>query len=159
MDGQVTSLSQADRAVVARWFAKTVLTAQLAETPRNEPGLLPDSVFVMFHRDRTAPMNQRTWLAVYEGPKVPLTVQLSGPAPPGHGLLGYMSFGSVVIFSGWFFGEPGRMNILVPPWFPLAVRLIWPPGDEVAAGPMPWPPSEAISGDAIEGVREMVTRL
>jgi hypothetical protein len=158
LDRQTTSLNQGDRAVVARWFAKTMLTAQLAETPRGGQGLLVDDAYMKFHRDRTAPMNQRTWLALHEGPEVPLTLQLSAPAPPGHGLRGYMSFGTVVIFAGWFFGEPGRMNVLVPPWFPLAVRLIWPP-DEVASGPMPWPPPEAIRHDAVEWVREMITRL
>lgn len=118
LDGQVTNLRQGDRAVLARWFAKTMLTAQLAETPRGEQGLLSDGAYEVFCRERTAPMNQRTWLAVYEGPYVPLTFQLSAPAPPGHGLRGYMSFGNLVVFAGWFFGEPGRMNVPVPPWFP-----------------------------------------
>jgi hypothetical protein len=79
LDASAMAITETDRWIIARWFTKTILTAQLALTARSENGILHPQDYSTFFSHAQPFNNQFTLLWGYQGPLLPIRFEIHSP--------------------------------------------------------------------------------
>jgi hypothetical protein len=155
LDGTATKISEIDRWIIARWFTKTILTAQLAGVPRSETGIFSDESYQTFYEKVQPYGNSVILISGYQGPLLPIRFEVIRYGPPAHhGLRVFFQFHRLILTA--FVAEIGEpLTIAWPHNFLAACHVIWPSqrgflGSADPTLPRSWPPPYVLDQAAVE---------
>ena len=155
LDAETKTITEMDRWIIARWFTKTILTAQLALVSRSATGMVADDAYRSFY-EKPQPFNNSVILiSGYQGPIPPIAFEMSGITDSeSWGFRVLFHFHRLVLTA--FVAEPDKQITLAWPHnFHTACHLMWPSqrgflGMEDPTLPHPWPPRYVLDQAAIE---------
>jgi hypothetical protein len=154
--GRAQKISPHDRWALARWFTKTILTAQLALTARSQAGILHPDNYATFFSHAQPFQNQFTLLAGYQGPLLPIRFEVNSPEEAtNRGVRVFFQFHHIVILASFMDMEkPSTLHL--PLHFSQACVVLWPPqrgllgsGDPTLAASWPPPLLDAAGVNAV----------
>jgi hypothetical protein len=155
LDATTNTIAEIDRWIIARWFTKTILTAQLALVSRSSSGIIGDRNYHDFY-EKPQPFNNSVILiSGYHGPIPPIgyeMIELTGSE--GRGFRVFFHFHRLVLTA--FAAEPNeRITVAWPHNFHTACHLMWPSqrgflGLDDPTLPRSWPPPYLLDQAAIE---------
>jgi hypothetical protein len=156
LDDAATSITEVDRWIIARWFTKTILTAQLAIFSRSSVGIASDQSYRNFYMRPFPPDNAIILISAYVGPIPPIDFKMGAVTAQGsRGFRAFFHFHRVVLT--FFSADPdNQINFPWPRDFHTACRLLWPPRrgffdlDNDPTLPCSWPPPCALNEAAIK---------
>lgn len=161
LDASSKTISEVERWIVARWFTKTILTAQLALTARSDTGILHPQDYRTFF-DHAQPFNnQFTMIAGYQGPLPPILFEVYSPdETTNRGVRVLFHFQRVVILA-FFMNTDEPASLHLPHRFDEASHIIWPMQRGLLRSddptlPLSWPPPFVVEGDTIERLRRLI---
>ncbi len=157
--GQTAKIDQIRRWVIARWFAKTILTAQLGMTDRSGGGILHPKDYDTFYHHAQPFENQFTFLCAYQGPLPPIQFALRSPDNSTNlGVRAWFNFHHIVLMAA-FMSIEQPMSLRIPTDFNKVAHIIWPTqrgllwaGDPTL--PLAWPPPEVLDAKGLDIVRD-----
>jgi hypothetical protein len=145
-------ITELDRWVIARWFSKTILTAQLAMTARDQAGPLHPLDYQTLHAHAQPFQNQFTLIAGYTGTALPILFQIHSPdESTNRGVRAFFHFHRVILMAFFMKMDGDNSVISIPGHLIDAVHVIWPTQREL--GPfntgdptlsLSWPPNELL---------------
>jgi hypothetical protein len=156
LNASTNRITEADRWIIARWFTKTILTAQLALVPRSGTGIVDGQAYRDFYENPSPFNNSVIFISGYHGLLLPIAFDV---VPlPGDGAWGFRVFFHFhrLVLTGFVAGPGKDCKISWPHNFHTACHLIWPPqrgfmgyfGDPTL--PCSWPPPYLLDQTVIE---------
>jgi hypothetical protein len=161
LDATAKTITETQRWIIARWFMKTILTAQLSQTSRSGDGILHPQDFETFYNSAQPFQNQFTLISGYQGPLPPIRFEMYAPdETTNRGTRVLFHFHRVVLLA--FFMDIGKpSSIHLPQQFQLASHVMWPSqrgllGSDDPTRPVSWPPPYLLDESAIKNLHEMM---
>ena len=161
--GQPARIDQIRRWIIARWFSKTILTAQLGLTDRSDGGILHPKDYDTFYHHAQPFENQFTFLCAYQGALAPIRFEIDSPdESTNRGIRAWFNFHHIVLMAAFMTMEqPSALRL--PTGFNQAAHVIWPTqrglfgsGDPTLA--LTWPPPQVLNETTIDTVRTIFLR-
>lgn len=156
--GQTAKIDQIRRWIIARWFSKTILTAQLGLTDRSGGGILHPKDYDTFYHHAQPFQNQFTFLCAYQGALPPIRFEIVSPdEETNRGVRAWFNFHQIVLMAA-FMSIEEPMALRIPTAFNQLAHIIWPTQRELlwAGDPtlaLSWPPFAALDETSIDVVR------
>jgi hypothetical protein len=159
LDASAVVITETARWIIARWFTKTILTAQLALTARSENGILHPQDYKTFFSHAQPFNNQFTLLWGYRGTLLPIRFEIHSPnETTNQGVRAFFHFHRIILVAH-FMAMEKPSNIVIPHGFADGCHVLWPSqrgllGSGDPTLPVRWPPPylvDAVGVDAICG--------
>ncbi len=158
INATVNSINETERWTIARWFTKTILTAQLAGTARSQQGILHPQDYQNFFAHAQPFSNQFTLMWGYQGELLPIRFEMHSPdEATNQGVRVFFHFHRVILVA-FFMDLEKPTNIVIPHGFAAGCHVLSPiqrgllgSGDPTL--PVRWPPPALVDAGGIDAIR------
>jgi hypothetical protein len=162
LDASAAVITETDRWIVARWFTKTIMTAQLAMTARSEQGILHPQDYVTFFSHAQPFNNQFTLIWGYQGTLLPIRFEIHSPDEASNqGVRALFHFHCLILVA-YFMSMEKQTNIVIPHGFAEGCHVLWPSqrgllGSGDPTLPVGWPPRYLVDAAGVDAIRAAIT--
>lgn len=162
LDASAAVITETDRWIVARWFTKTIMTAQLAMTARSEQGILHPQDYVTFFSHAQPFNNQFTLIWGYQGTLLPIRFEIHSPDEASNqGVRALFHFHCLILVA-YFMSMEKQTNIVIPHGFAEGCHVLWPSqrgllGSGDPTLPVGWPPPYLVDAAGVDAIRAAIT--
>lgn len=161
LDASVTAITETGRWIVARWFTKTILTAQLAMTARSQQGILHPRDYETFFSHAQPFSNQFTLMWGYQGTLLPIRFEIHSPDETSNqGVRALFHFHRLILVAS-FMSMERPTNIVLPHGFTDGCHVLWPSqrgllGSGDPTLPVGWPPPYLVDEEGVNAIRDAI---